>query len=205
MLHWAAKKYLTRLAVQVERSMANPKETQVRVFARLLKTLRGSEISIQSGFGQCRVLDDCRNLPVSSSTTMAPSWRRVFESRQGWKGRDRAHEGFWVCPHQWNPWDPKRHPLKRSLFGIPSIAPSSEPWRANITRRGNGARSFQGNGFFSAHDRSSGGRRPDFRSVIFPGSSPPGPLAISSSFLLQNRKTFGSMIGRRRWKAFSAR
>lgn len=79
MLHWAVKKYLTGQAVQVGKSMAAPLEAQLQVFERLAKILRGSEVASRTGFDRCGLLEDCRALPVSTSTTMLPLWKEIFE------------------------------------------------------------------------------------------------------------------------------
>ena len=74
------KKYFTHHARLVTASIANPLHAQHAVFSRLKSELQGSELSIQSGFEQCSILEDCRNLPVSTSETLEPYFARVFHA-----------------------------------------------------------------------------------------------------------------------------
>jgi acyl-CoA synthetase (AMP-forming)/AMP-acid ligase II len=59
--------------------MCHPLEAQTEVFERLKTRLRGSEIATQTGFNQCRSLEDCRRLPSSDSESMKPLFKRTFE------------------------------------------------------------------------------------------------------------------------------
>ena len=59
--------------------MHHPKEAQIAVFKRLKKVLRGSELSLQSGFDRCSTLEDFRHLPSSSCESLQPFFKRAFE------------------------------------------------------------------------------------------------------------------------------
>jgi hypothetical protein len=79
MIRWTLKQYLIRHARRVQASMWDPLKAQTETFAQLKALLQGSTISTQTGFNQCRSLEECRHLPVSNSESMAPLFKRVFE------------------------------------------------------------------------------------------------------------------------------
>jgi GH3 auxin-responsive promoter len=78
-MRWPLKQYLVRHARTVHASMCNPLEAQSDVFDHLKRLLRGSEIASQTGFDQCRSLEDCRHLPSSDGDSMKPLFTRAFE------------------------------------------------------------------------------------------------------------------------------
>jgi hypothetical protein len=91
-MRWPLKHYLVRHARKVQASMCHPLEAQTDVFDHLKGLLRGSEVARQTGFDQCRALEDCRHLPASTGESMKPLFTRAFErgvAESGLFGRSR--------------------------------------------------------------------------------------------------------------------
>ena len=59
--------------------MHHPRDAQLQVFNRLKKILRGSELSIRSGFELCSTLEEFRHIPSSTCESLHPYLRRAFE------------------------------------------------------------------------------------------------------------------------------
>jgi hypothetical protein len=78
MLRWCLKQYLVQHALRVNRSQLDPHWAQQIAFRRLSALLRGSELSALAAFDRCRLLEDCRRLPISDEVSLKPQFDRAF-------------------------------------------------------------------------------------------------------------------------------